>query len=159
MKQATTKKLQKCIGRKEYLDPRTGKKESFDVVSMENKDFNFQKIWLGHLLMALDILGNRKVKVLSWLLENRNRDNQVLVSQRELAEKCGVSKQTVTTTLKALQDADAIKKVRPGVYLLNPDLIFKGGSGKRWRLLIEYKNTNVIEFPKGKMQASAMNLD
>lgn len=134
-----TKKIQKIIGQEEYLNTRTGEVELFDVVKLEERDFDFQKIWLGHLLSALNILGNKKIKVLSWMLKNKNYENKVIATQRKMAKEIGTSVSTITETIKQLIDVDAIKVIQHGVYWLNPELVWKGNYKGRMKVLFEYE--------------------
>ena len=67
----THKKKVKVIGSEEYINSRTGEVETFNVIRIEDRDFNFHKIWLAHVLDAIDELGNAKIKVLTYLLEEQ----------------------------------------------------------------------------------------
>ena len=69
----------------------------------------------------------------------RAQDNTVSVTYRYIEKKTGISYQTVAFTMKALQEANLIKKLRTGTYQFNPDIIVKGGSKKRENLLIKYR--------------------
>ena len=134
----TVKKLPKIVGRREVVDPKTKEPRYVDVVKMTDADFNFEKIWLTHLLTALDMIGNKKVELLSFMLSNRDYDNRVFGTQRAIAKATGLSLHTVSSTLKALESADALKRVQSGLYQLNPDLVFKGGHSARMSVLLEY---------------------
>lgn len=140
---AITKKLSKVIGKEEYINSRTGHVEEFDVVNFTDADFNFEKIWMGHLLDALNCVGNKKVDLLSYMLKNRDSQNRIIGTQRSIAEEMNISSQTVNRTIKALEKANAIRKISSSVYQLNPDLIFKGGHNRRMRILLDYKKLPV----------------
>ena len=62
-KQNTTKKV-KVVGHVEYVNQATGEVEDFQVVRMEDRDFDFHKIWLGHVINSLDLIGNQKTQAL-----------------------------------------------------------------------------------------------
>ena len=101
------------IGKAEYINKKTGEIEQFNVIEEHDQDFNFQKIWLGHLLDALEMVGNKKMQVISWLLENRDKKtNEVIATQQEIIEATGLSKKTVAETFKALQEAEVLSKIR-----------------------------------------------
>ena len=134
----TTRKKSKVVGKKTFLDHETGELVEMNVVQMEDTDFNFEKIWLGHILQALDCMGSKKIKVVTWLLNNKNVENIVIATQREISEKCGVSLPIVTETIRVLQTADVIKMKQNGVYMLNPNVIFKGNKDRRLDVLIRY---------------------
>lgn len=138
----TTFKKTKVIGKQELVNRTTGEVIECDVVEFEDRDANFEKIWLGHVLSAIDDIGNAKIKVLTYLIKNKsNADNTVIATQDEIAAVCGVSRQTVNTTLKALENHEIISKHRgvKGVYMLNPNVIFKGTHNKRLNVLLKYK--------------------
>ena len=145
-KSKSTKKL-KSIGTKEYIDAQTGEKTTMQVVSMEDRDFNFEKIWLGHLMNALDTIGNKKMVVVLWLLHNKNNENIIIANQRQISQSASVSIQTVNETIKALKEVDFLKQVEgtSGVYQINPDVIFKGSNSKRMSVLLEYTKGDTVE--------------
>ena len=128
------------IGHKQYIDAETGEVRDFNVVSMEEKDFNFQKLWLGHILEAIQEIGNAKMQVLMYLIQHRNKSNNAIIKTAEkMAQEIGITRQTVSQTLKILEEHNIIKRVTGAVYL-NPDVIFKGSKNKRMNVLIEYHN-------------------
>lgn len=147
MSTKTTTKKQVTIGREEYINQKTGTVEEFQVVRTQDLDFNFEKIWLTHLLEALDIVGNKKVKVLNWMFKNRNADNHIIGTQRSIAESASVSVPIVNETIKLLTNIKAIKKINSGVYQLNPDVMFKGGYKKRMNILLQYERIHEHDHP------------
>jgi len=105
----------------------------------ESVDINFDKIWLSTVMEALEQVGNKKMKVASYILNNRDKaTNYLIKTQREIAEECSVSLQTVSSTLKALESADMLVG-KSGVYQINPDKIAKGGHNKRMAILRIYR--------------------
>ena len=103
-----------------------------------NKDSNFMKIWLGHIMAALDEVGNKKLKVVKFLLENMDkRTNLLVMTQREMADNIGVSSRTVNLTLKALEKANFLT-AKTGAYYINPNVIFRGGHEQRMNVLTTY---------------------
>lgn len=135
----TRKNKQTVIGKQQYINTETGQIESFNIISQRSGDFNFEKIWIGHLLEALNALGNKKVIVLQWIFKNKDNNNQIIGTHRYIAETCGVSLPVVTETFKLLMNINAIKKVQNGVYLLSPDILFKGSGEKRMNILLKYE--------------------
>ena len=107
----------------------------------EEVDIDFDKIWLASVLEALEQVGNKKFTVAHYILKNRDRNSNYLIqTQREIAEKCGVSLQTVSTTLRALEDADLIVG-KSGIYQVNPDKLAYGENPKRMAILRVYRQT------------------
>ncbi|MGV2469844.1 replication/maintenance protein RepL, partial [Bacillus subtilis] len=130
MKKQTFKKT-KVVGKQTYINQTTGEVVDMNVVETTFSDFNFEKIWLSHLLQALDCLGSKKIKVVSWLLEIKDSKNTVIATQRKIAIGCDVSLQTVVDVMKVLLTSDVIRMEQQGVYILNPEVIFKGDKSKR----------------------------
>jgi len=133
-------KKQIVVGTQKFINAQTGEVEEFTVIQKNiTRDYNFHKIWLQDLLNVLNSFGNKKIKILSYLLHKmRNEDNTVTVTYEEMQKKLKVSKPTISVTMKELQEANVIKKIAPATYRFNPDLIIKGSVGKRQHLLIEY---------------------
>src|SRR5690625_5917774 len=101
------------------------------VTNIEERDANFHKIWLGHMLESLDMIGNQKIRVAMFIMENINKENELIMTYRVIAEKTNTSLQTVSETMKALQESNLLSKIRNGYYRVNPDVIFKGGRKDR----------------------------
>ena len=133
-------KTQIAIGKRVYVNEVTGEKEEFAVIQKNvASDNNFHKIWLHDLLSILETFGNQRIKVLSFLLKiMRAEDNSVSCTYRIVAAQTGISYATVAATMKELVEANVIKYVQTGLYRFNPDLLVKGDSRKRQRLLVEY---------------------
>lgn len=135
--QQTSQKV-KVIGREEYVNTSTGEVEEFQVLRIDDADANFSKIWLGHVLAAVDQIGNAKMRVLMHVISRRNPStNTLIATTQEIAEAVGVSKKTVIETLKALETADVVRR-KSGVVMLNPDVVFKGPRGGRLKVLLDY---------------------
>lgn len=145
------KKNQVVVGTAQYVNQQTGEVEDFTVITKNvSKDFNWHKVWLQDVLNILDSFGNKKIIVLTYLLKNmRNEDNSISGSYRTIAEKCNVSYPTVALVMKELIESNVIKKLDTATYIFNPDLISKGSSEKRTKLLIKYNfpddEVNAIE--------------
>lgn len=137
---AITRKKVKVIGHQEYINRDTGEIENMQVVNIEERDANFHKLWLGHILQSIDLIGNQKTKLAFWILDNLNSENQLIMTQRKIAEKSGISYQTVSFTIKALIESNFLIKINSGAYRVNPDVLFKGGKNNRLNVLLQYHN-------------------
>lgn len=159
-KQLTTRKKVKVIGHKEYIDKETGEIKDMQIISIEERDFNFHKVWLQHILNSIDLIGNQKTRLAFWIIENLNKENQLVKTQREIAKETKISLETVRQTLKSLGESNFLQKINSGAYRINPNYIFKGGKEDRLNVLIEYTNTKgeqiAKEMEKAKQQAKAM---
>ena len=135
-----TKKKVKIIGTENYIKQDTGEIKEMQVINVEERDFNFHKVWLGHIINSIDLIGNQKTKLAFWIIENLNKENQLIMTQRKIAEKTGMSMQTVSLTIKALIESNFLVKINSGAYRVNPNVLFKGGKTDRLNVLIEYSN-------------------
>lgn len=138
LKKITTRKKVKVIGTQEFVNTSTGEIQEIQMITYEDRDANFHKIWLYHIAEALDLIGNQKTKVLYHIMQNLNHDNLYIGTQRSMAEKLNISIQTITFTIKKLKEANMIKNINNGVYQVNPDIIFKGGKNDRLCILHQY---------------------
>lgn len=144
----TTRKKVKIIGTETYIRQSDGTIEDMQVISIEERDFNFHKIWLEHILSSIDIIGNQKTKLAFWIMNNLDKENRLIMTQRTIAEKTGMSTKTVTETLKALISSNFLQKVQSGVYRVNPDIVFKGGKNDRINVLLQYRETDETQIKK-----------
>ena len=140
----TTKSKKTTVGAETLyrINKETGEYEEVpcQVVEREiHKDSNFMKIWLGHIMTALNEVGNKKLEVVKFILENMDkRTNLLVMTQKEMAEKIGVSSRTVNRAIKALEKANFLR-AKTGAYYINPDVIFRGGHSQRMNVLTTYR--------------------
>lgn len=139
----TTSKKVKVIGKEQYINANTGQLEDFQVVSLQDRDFNFHKLWLAHIINSLDLIGNQKTKLAFWILDNLDKENQLTMTYRQIAKKTGISIPTVSATMSALISCDFLQRVNMGVYRVNPDVIFKGSNSARMNVLYKYQDTRI----------------
>jgi DNA-binding transcriptional regulator YhcF (GntR family) len=150
-KQQTQKKL-KVVGTQQFVNVRTGEIEDFQVTSVEERDFNFHKVWMKNFINTLEIVGNQKSKLCFWIIDNLNRDNQLCMTYRQIAEKTHISLDTVRVTMKLLLEADFLRRVNQGCYVVNPDIVFKGSRNGRLNVLNTYTDAE-------KHEASEVSVD
>ena len=136
---ATTRKKVKVIGTETYIKQDTGEIAEMQVVKIEERDANFHKLWLGHILQSIDLIGNQKLN-LRFDIGQPDSNNQLIMTQRKIAEKIGMSTKTVSTTIKALVESNFLNKINSGAYRVNPDVLFKGGKDNRLNVLLQYRN-------------------
>src|SRR5699024_10921586 len=134
----STRKKVKFLGTKEFIDASTGEKETMQVTNIEERDANFHKIWLGHMLESLDMIGIQKIRVAMFIMENINKENELIMTYRVIAEKNNTSLHTISETKKTKQEKNLLSKIRNGYYRVNPDVIFKGGRNDRMNVLLRY---------------------
>ena len=148
----TTKKV-KVVGKAEYTNNATGEIEVMDVISVEERDFNFHKLWLTHILQSIDLIGNQKTKLAFWIIDHLNKENQLIYTMRQIQKETEISLDTISATFKALEKSNFLKKKQNGVYVVNPDFIFKGTRGNRMSVLIQYREVAIEEQVKAKAKA------
>lgn len=144
IKNKSTRRKTKIVGVREYIDRETQEIVRCQVVEIEERDANFKKLWIGHLLDAVDELGSKKLQLLMWLFDQADAYNRIIATIDNIKEKTGISHFTIKATLKALEEKDIIKR-QTGVITLNPDVIFKGGTNARFDVLLSYRNINKKE--------------
>ena len=135
----TTKK-QKFVGVKDLVDPETGEHYPMQMNVLEDRDFNFHKVWLQHLVNSLDSISNQKLRLAFWIIDHLDKENKLVMTQRAIAEKSGMSLQTVSRTLKALQEGTPafLVKINSGAYRVNPDVLWKGSHSNRMGICYKY---------------------
>lgn len=140
----TTKKI-KVIGIQKYIDATTGELKEANVILAQDRDFNFDKIWIMHILDSLEAVGNQKIKVMNELLKLKNKENLIIATHKTIQKNTGVCRQIISTTLAILIEADFIKKIQNGLYQINPNTIFKGNKNNRMSVLIHYNKIDSNE--------------
>lgn len=135
---STTRRKVKVIGTETYINQSTGELNEMQVIDIEERDANFHKLWLGHILQTMDLIGNQKTKLAFWILDNLDGENQLVMTYRQIVERSGISYDTVSRTMKALIDSDFLVQINRGAYRVNPDVLFKGGKNARMNVLLKY---------------------
>ena len=75
-----------------------------------------------------------------------------------MVEQTNISLQTVSVTMKALQDANFLRRSMNGVYTINPDIVFKGSKTARLNILNRYQELDVNEKPEISREEQIANL-
>ena len=143
MEQTTTKRV-KVVGTEEYINTRTGELEQMQVTSIEDRDFNFTKMWMKNFISTLDIVGTQKTRLCSWIIAHVDKENRLIGTYRTIASQSGMSLDTVRITMKLLMDADFMRKAQNGVYVINPNLVFKGTRNARMNVLNQFTSAEYV---------------
>ena len=116
----------KYLGNKTLHDEQGNAYELQQIVetTYQNKDYGFTKIWLSEFMRKLNLVTDKRMKFVFWLLEKADSKNQINGNYRDMAKESGISYKTVADTMKVLIESDFIRKVKC-VYMLNPDVLFK----------------------------------
>lgn len=155
MAQQTLKKV-KYIGTHEFIDAETGELRTMQVSDIEERDFNFHKVWMRNFISTLDIVGNQKTKLCFWIIDNLNRENQLMYTYRQISEKTKISLETVRITMGILLDSNFLRRQNQGCYIVNPDIVFKGSRDGRLDILNQYQNAERIELSDEEKLANIM---
>lgn len=130
----------KFNGTRRLIDADTGEIIEAQTITKTAGDAGFHKIWLHHILEAVDEVGNAKMRVLMWLLMHADSQNRIMCTYKEIMAATGVSVRTVAALMGKLRDASVIVEVRKSVWRLNPDVVFKGSHDRRMAVLIKYRD-------------------
>lgn len=121
------------------IDPDTGEQigtpEEVNVLVKKLRRGGFAITYLAELVKMIDTLGNKKMKVVKYILENMDGSNKLCETTREISEHCGVSRSIVIETLGLLDEVGFIAR-KTGVVMLSPKIVHKGNA-KRERYLLE----------------------
>ena len=127
-------------GTQRLIDEQSGEVIEVDKLYRKQTSGNFHKAYLIQLISMMDMIGNQKFKVVNYILDNIHWSNNTLIATvKEMIKATGTSKQTVITTLKALEEGNIIKR-RTGALMLNPELLMRGDDQKQKYLLLEFGN-------------------
>lgn len=114
----------------------------------------FWKVYLMDFLTVLGIIDSKQLDVFIYIAENTNASNNTFIgTYSKIAKDVGVSRPTIATIMKKLQDNNFVKKVQNGVWLVNPNILMKGSDCKRQILLSYYQSdepVNEITFKRTK---------
>ena len=134
-----TSKILKLVGKKKFIEEATGKVVEMDVVEVKRGDANFQKIWVSHILEAVEELSSKKLRVVMHLVaESAKHNNVIPTTVTKLARDLGMSRPTVTETLQILERNEIVRR-QTGAIWVNPDIVFKGSYRGRMNVLMTYK--------------------
>ena len=143
------KNVEKTIGSTEvvnyeqWVNKETGEVRTFAVVSKVTGDNGWHKVWLDDLAKVMNILGGGKIEVFSHILQNINPySNEFGGTIREIAEATDTDKVTVQKTINLLKEANFLRKVRNGTYLINSQKLVQGGHEKKKGIMVIYNQLN-----------------
>lgn len=148
IKEKHTSKKVKFVGTHKFIDSSTGELVPMAVTEITERDFNFSKVWMQHFLLSMNEIGNKKLSVAFWVIDHLDRENRLICTHRKMADETGCSLATVTQTMKILQGSDFLRKIQSGVYMVNPEIIFKGGHNARMAICMDYRS---IDYEKPEL--------
>lgn len=115
-----------------------------DVVVKEVPRVGFAITYLSSIINLIDSIGNKKMQVVKYVLQNMDSNNILLQTVREIADGCKCSVQTVNDTLKLLESAGIVAR-KTGAVMLSPKLVHKGNVKKERYLMAKFVEINAAE--------------
>lgn len=101
----------------------------------------FEITYLAYLFDVFDQLGGQKYKVFKYIVEHKSADNTLIITNRELAQRCDVSTKTITETLKLLKEKGLIA-TRTGAIMILPKIAHRGKIGREQFLMHKFQEFN-----------------
>ena len=144
---------------KEYyqrINPETGEVIgdiiTADIIVKEVPRVGFAITYLTSVIQMIETIGNKKMQVVKYILQNMDSNNKLSETVREIAKGSKCSLQTVQETLVLLEKCGIIAR-KTGTVMLSPKIAHKGnakiahkGNAKRERFLMtkftEIKESN-----------------
>jgi len=103
---------------------------------------DFVKMFLGDFLMMLGICDSTQLKILIYVLKNTNlSDNLFYKTYRVMEKEIDTTAKTIAKVMLRLQEKGFIRKIKGGVWMLNPEVMYRGSENKK-NLLIRYVKEN-----------------
>lgn len=129
--------------RKRLQDLDTG--ELIEVDQITKRALGQKQFWKIYLMDFLQVLGGfeyKQLDVLIYILENTEASTNTFIgTYRGIAQKAGVSYETVARTITLLIGKKFLKKIQNGVYQVSPTIMMKGSEHKKSLLLNYYEDS------------------
>lgn len=139
-------------GKRRLQDLDTGEIFEVDDIVKKTPRNGFMITYLTAIVQLIDSLGNKKMQVVKYILENMDKStNTLIITTRELSEKSQVSIKTVVETLKTLEQAQIITR-RTGAIMIHPSLIHRGKDTKEKYLLARFQDFNNNKSPINEVE-------
>lgn len=136
----------KYAGTKTFFDE-NGLAVDMDIIQKQYDSVDkkgWRRVVLADMLEVLEQIGNKKIKVLEFMIDSMNSKNEIDLTQREIEEATGISLQTINSTIQALVECNLIKKFKRK-YVLNTKIVSAFGSSERNAMLcIQYGFTESV---------------
>lgn len=131
-------KKTKFTGIREFIDTTNGEVVSMSTHNIETSGRkNFYICYMYNLMKLIDAFGGKKYELLKFIISNMDNDNKLFMTIAEIHSATKISIQTITDTIKILQDNDLIVH-KAGYIMLNPMLFNRASPEKERYMLIKY---------------------
>lgn len=130
----------KYTGREVWVNQTTGEIREVDAFERSvGRQEAFMITYLAEIINMIETIGNKKMQVVKYILTNMCKTNNTLIiTTRELAEKCDVGHNTVIDTLKLLENSGIIER-RTGAIMVSPKLMNNWKGGKEATMMVKYQ--------------------
>jgi len=132
--------------KKRLIDEDTGERiEVEQITKRALGQKQFWKIYLMDFLQILGLLDSKQVDILIYILENTEEANNTFIGTYDKIQAAvGVSRGTVATVMRKLQQKNFLTKVQNGVWQVSPHIMMKGSEHKK-SLLLNYYDDDLQE--------------
>lgn len=110
----------------------------------------WKRVFLGDFLEILLEIGNTKIKVLEYILNNVDSNNKLTMSMLQVSESVGISYKTTHGTFKKLEEKGLIRKFGTAWVVMPSFVSTFGSDAKNARLLTEYSEADPTLFDDEK---------
>lgn len=142
-------------GKKRVKDLETGEIYEIDYIKKTTDrqlKGGWRRVYLGDFLDILLEVGNSKIKVLEYILNNLDSNNKLCKSVRQVAEATKISYPTTHEAFKIFAKKGLLKKIDT-VWVVMPSFVSTFGSdAKNARLLTEYSEADPTLFDDEKSE-------
>lgn len=128
-----------------------GEPKEVNVLAKGISRNGFAITYLAELVRLIETIGNKKMKVVNYILSNMNSMNQLIETTQEIADHCKVSKMTVIETLKLLESVNFIAR-KTGCVMLSPRIAHKGNAQRERFLLMRFFALSAGDNDKGEFE-------
>src|SRR5699024_68831 len=112
--------------------------EANDVIKKTSRN-GIMITYLTAIIQLIDNLGNRKMHVVTYILENMEKStNTLIITITEIAKKSELSRQTVSDTLHILEESQIITK-NTGAIMIHSNLLQRGNHSQEKYLLARFQ--------------------
>lgn len=122
----------------------TGEVKAVDVLFKEIPRQGFAITYLSTIIQMIESIGNKKMQVVKYVLQNMDSNNKLSETVREIAKGSNCSLQTVQETLTLLQSVGIIAR-KTGTVMLSPKLVHKGNAQRERYLMTKFFAINDSE--------------
>ena len=102
---------------------------------------NFEITYTAELFDIMKTLGNKKIEVLSYILDHKDGNNSLNMTNVQLAKALNVSRPTVIDTMRILEDAKLITR-HNSVIMISPRLMVKGNQLREAWLMRKFEEVS-----------------